>query len=267
MGAISTVLASWVCLLSSSVLGAFLYIIKSVFSSVGLVFSCPPGCLLLPSRVSSLALQGVFSCPPGCLLLPSRVSSLAIQGVFSCPPVCLLFPSSVSSLALQGVFSCPPMCLLLPSSVSSLVLQGVFSYPPGCLLLPSNVSSLALQGVFSCPPVYLLLPPRVVCRMAFENVLCRVMWSNQASSRRRLITTRARAFHQGNPPVVSRTRPCCGRCKKYAGVSGSRSFQLLVHVCLSLLSSRPVMLQLCVVAGQRRWSEDGDSRLDRGRHW
>ena len=29
---------------------------------------------------SSLALQGVVSCPPGCRLLPSRVSSLALQG-------------------------------------------------------------------------------------------------------------------------------------------------------------------------------------------
>ena len=48
--------------------------------------------LLLPSRLSSLALQGVFSCPPGCLLLPSRVSSIALQGVFYCPPGCLPLP-------------------------------------------------------------------------------------------------------------------------------------------------------------------------------
>ena len=50
----------------------------------------------------SLALQGAFSCPPGCLLLPSRVPSLALQGSFSCPPGCLLLPSRVPSLALQG---------------------------------------------------------------------------------------------------------------------------------------------------------------------
>ena len=110
------------------------------------VFSCPPGCLLLPSRVSSLALQGVVSCPPGCLLLPSRVSSLALQGVVSYPPGCHLLPSRVSSLALQGAFSCPPGCLLLLSRVPSLALQAAFSRPPGCRLLPSRVSSLALQG-------------------------------------------------------------------------------------------------------------------------
>ena len=116
------------------------------FFSGSPVFSCPPGCRLLPSRVSSLALQGVVSCPTVCLLLPSRVSSLALRGIASCPPGYLLLPSRVSSLALQGVFSCPPGCHLLHSRVSSLALQDVFSCLPGCLLLHSKVLSLALQG-------------------------------------------------------------------------------------------------------------------------
>ena len=42
-----------------------LYVVQLVFS------------LAAPS---SLALQGAFSCPPGCLLLPSRVPSLVLQG-------------------------------------------------------------------------------------------------------------------------------------------------------------------------------------------
>ena len=165
-------LCSWadrLTLVHSSMLSSHIFLwwrhllLPSRVSSLALqgAFSCPPVCLLLPTRVPSLALQDAFSCPPGCILLPNRVPALAHQGAFSCPPVCLLLPSRVPSLALQDAFSCPPGCLLLPSRVHSLALQDAFSCPPVCLLLPTRVPSLALQDAFSCPPGCLLLPSRV----------------------------------------------------------------------------------------------------------
>ena len=53
-----------------------------VAESLGLDVSILVCCLAVFSLVvpSSLAFQGVISCPPGCHLLPARMSSLALQG-------------------------------------------------------------------------------------------------------------------------------------------------------------------------------------------
>ena len=64
---------------------------------------------------SSLALQGVVSCPPGCRLLPSRVSSLALQGALQegfCYGAVLFDVAKPGELA---SFHCCQQGLLLPS--------------------------------------------------------------------------------------------------------------------------------------------------------